>query len=161
MTSHSRPPLCLSYIIWCLAASVDEGYAAVAEHFYICARKYAEIDELKGRGQGVVTLAHVQATIYMAVHELKSLYFPRAWLSVGRAVRLCQMMGLHRLDGVGLDVKETLSSPADWTELEERRRTFWVVFVQDRYSSIGSGWPTIIDERDVREAESLFKFHAH
>jgi hypothetical protein len=78
------------------------------------------------------------------------LYFPRAWLSVGRAARLCHMMNLHRLDGAGFDVKEMMPSAMNWAELEERRRVFWAVFVQDRYQSLGSGWPSIIDERDVR-----------
>jgi hypothetical protein len=78
------------------------------------------------------------------------MYFPRAWLSVGRGVRLAQMMQLHRVDGIGLDVKQCLPPPKDWTEREERRRTFWVAFCADRYASIGTGWPMTIDERDVR-----------
>ncbi|KAK5063225.1 hypothetical protein LTR16_010266, partial [Cryomyces antarcticus] len=66
----------------------------------------------------------------------------------GRAVRLAQMMGLHRLDGVGLDVKQCLPPPRDWTEREERRRTFWMCFCEDRYASIGTGWPMSIEEKD-------------
>jgi len=58
-------------------------------------------------------------------------------------------MGLHRLDGTGLDVKECLPAPRDWTEREERRRTFWMSFCQDRYASIGTGWPMTYDERDI------------
>jgi hypothetical protein len=80
------------------------------------------------------------------------MYFPRAWLSAGRAVRLGQMMQLHRLDGAGLDVKQCLPPPKDWTEREERRRTFWMSFAIDRYASIGTGWPMTIDERDVSSA---------
>ncbi len=59
-------------------------------------------------------------------------------------------MQLHRLDGVGLDVKQCLSPPKDWTEREERRRTFWMTFCIDRYASIGTGWPMTYDEKDVR-----------
>ena len=58
-------------------------------------------------------------------------------------------MGLHRLDGAGLDVKECLPPPRDWTEKEERRRTFWMAFCEDRYASIGTGWPMTIDEADI------------
>jgi hypothetical protein len=148
-TSRLRPPVCLSYAIWCLAASVGDSYSAVTEHFYHRARKYMEIDEIASRGQGVVSLAHAQATAYIAFFETRMMYFPRAWLSVGRAVRLCHMMNLHRVDGGDVEVKETLSSATSWVDLEERRRVFWAVFVQDRYQSVGSGWPTIIDERDV------------
>jgi len=89
-------------------------------------------------------------------------------MSTGSAVRLSQMsvfpprlkdddedshvfrrIGLHRLDGAGLDVKQCLPSPRDWTEREERRRTFWMAFCQDRYASIGTGWPMTIDEKDI------------
>ncbi len=87
-------------------------------------------------------------------YEFKNMYFPRAWLSSGRAVRLSQMMQLHRLDGAGLDVKQCLPPPRDWTEREERRRTFWMCFAIDRYASIGTGWPMLIDERDVSESAS-------
>ena len=58
-------------------------------------------------------------------------------------------IGLHRLDGQGLDVKQCLPPAKDWTEKEERRRTFWMAFSNDRYASIGTGWPMSIDERDI------------
>lgn len=58
-------------------------------------------------------------------------------------------MSLHRLDSVGLDVKQCLPPPRDWTEREERRRTFWMAFCEDRYASIGTGWPMTIDEKDI------------
>lgn len=58
-------------------------------------------------------------------------------------------MGLHRLDGSGLDVKQCVAPPRDWTEKEERRRTFWMAFCEDRYVSIGTGWPMTIDENDI------------
>lgn len=63
------------------------------------------------------------------------------------------MMGMHRLDGVGLDVKQCLPAPKDWCEREERRRTFWVAFCIDRYASIGTGWPMTVEEKDVSGAE--------
>jgi hypothetical protein len=58
-------------------------------------------------------------------------------------------MSLHRLDGSGLDVKQCFPPSRDWTEGEERRRTFWMAFCEDRYASIGTGWPMTIDERDI------------
>lgn len=58
-------------------------------------------------------------------------------------------MGLHRLDRTGLDAKQCIAPPRDWTEKEERRRTFWMAFCEDRYASIGTGWPMIIDENDI------------
>lgn len=113
------------------------------------ARKYAEEQELKGHGEHIIAVSTSQTWIMIAEYEFKLMYFPRAWLSTGRAVRLVQMMGLHRLDGSGLDVKQCLQPPKDWIEREERRRTFWMAFCVDRYASIGTGWPMTIEEKDV------------
>ncbi len=156
MADVNLAPLCLRYILWTLAASVTDKYDALQEDFYQRARKYAQMDELQGHGESIITLAHCQTWILMATYEFKQMYFPRAWLSAQRAVRLAQMMQLHRLDGVG-DVKQCPPSPTDWTECEERRRTFWMAFCIDRYASIAAGWPMIIDEGDVslRVVQSL------
>jgi hypothetical protein len=106
------------------------------------------MDEMKGRGESTTTLGHCQAWILMAIYDFKQMCFPRAWLSAGRAVRLAQMMQLHKIDGEGV-VNQCLPPPKDWTEREERRRTFWMAFCIDRYTSIAAGWPMAIDERDV------------
>lgn len=37
----------------------------------------------------------------------------------------------------------------DWTELEERRRLFWVIFLLDRFCSISTGWNTSLTAEDV------------
>lgn len=145
----SRPPIALRYVLWTLAASVSEEYSGLQTIFYRRARKYAEEAELKGHGESIISISFAQAWTLLATYEFKLMYFPRAWLSTGRAVRLCQMMGVHRLDGLGLDVKQCLAPPKDWIEREERRRTFWMAFCVDRYASIGTGWPMVIDEKDV------------
>jgi hypothetical protein len=149
LAPNQRPPVCLRYAMWTLAASVSDKYTNMKDHFYQRARKYVERDYLKGHGEHMISVAHAQTHIILCSYEFKMMYFPRAWMSTGSAVRLCQMMGLHRLDGAGLDVKRCLPPPRDWTEREERRRTFWMAFCEDRYASIGTGWPMTIDERDI------------
>lgn len=37
----------------------------------------------------------------------------------------------------------------DWTELEERRRLFWIVFLLDRFCSVSTGWNTSLTADDV------------
>lgn len=149
LAPHMRPPVCLRYAMWTHVCSITPKYSSLQEHFYARARKYAESDEMKGHGENMITLAHAQCWSLIGAFEFKMMFFPRAWMSCGRATRLCQMMGLHRQDGAGLDVKQCLPPPRDWTEREERRRTFWLAFCQDRYASIGTGWPMTIDEQDV------------
>lgn len=149
LAPHMRPPVCLRYAIWCLAAKLSDKYFNHHDIFYRRARKYAEIDEMKGLGEAYVSVAHCQTWILTSSYEFHMMFFPRAWSSVGRAGRLAMMMGLNRVDGMGLDVKQVLPPPRDWTEGEERRRAFWMAYCVDRYASMGTGWPVAMDERDV------------
>lgn len=149
LAPHMRPPIALRYAMWTQVCSITPRYSQLLSHFYARARKYAEADEMRGHGESMITLAHAQAWALLTAFEFKMMYFPRAWMSCGRATRLTQMMGLHRQDGFGLDVKQCLPPPRDWTEREERRRTFWMAFCNDRYASIGTGWPMTIDEQDI------------
>ena len=149
LAPHMRPPVCLRYIMWALACSVAEKYFHYQDVFYLRARKYVESDEMKGHGECFITVGHSQCWTLIATYEFKMMYFPRAWMSSGRATRLAQMMGLHRLDSVALEVKQSLPPPRDWTDREERRRTFWLAYCGDRYASIGTGWPMTIEEKDV------------
>jgi len=77
--------------------------------------------------------------------------FTRAAMSGARAVRLVHMMGLHRLDDEGTngEAPPTVAPPADWTELEERRRILWGAFCIDSHCGISTGWPVILDYTDV------------
>ncbi|RPB14964.1 hypothetical protein P167DRAFT_552229 [Morchella conica CCBAS932] len=149
MGPTQRPPICLRYAIWTMAASVSDEHSHRQESLYKRARKAIEETELRGHGEAIISVACSQTWSLIACYEFKLMYFPRAWLSTGRAVRLAQMMGMHRLDGVGLDVKQCLPAPKDWCEREERRRTFWVAFCIDRYASIGTGWPMTVEEKDI------------
>ncbi|KAL2269861.1 hypothetical protein VTJ83DRAFT_2045 [Remersonia thermophila] len=144
-----RPPVCLRYAMWTLACTVSEKFCTLKDLFYARARKYLESDYIKGYGEHMISVAHAQTHVLLASYEFKWMYFPRAWMSTGSAVRLAQMIALHRLDGAGLDVKQCLPPPRDWTEREERRRTFWMAFCLDRFGSIGTGWPMSVDEKDI------------
>ncbi|RDA92285.1 hypothetical protein CP533_3254 [Ophiocordyceps camponoti-saundersi (nom. inval.)] len=149
LAPNQRPPVCLRYAMWTLACSISDRFSDLKHLFYQRARKYVEADYIKGYGEHMISIAHCQTHVLLSCYEMKMMYFPRAWVNTGSAVRLAQMIGLHRLDGSGLDVKQCLPAPKDWTEREERRRTFWMTFCLDRYASIGTGWPMTIDERDI------------
>jgi hypothetical protein len=154
LSPNTRPPIALRYAMWTLAASITTRYQTLHEHFYTRARKYAELAEM----------THTQAWILIGIYELKMMYFPRAWLSTGRAVRLAQMMGMHRLDGPDYDLKHMLSPPRDWVEKEERRRTLWMAFCMDRFATVGTGWPMAIEEEDVsrslaKDASAMLSRH--
>ncbi|KAI7098322.1 hypothetical protein KC328_g16862 [Hortaea werneckii] len=125
LAPHMRPPVCLRYAMWASAAAVTDKYQDLQQHFYARARKYIQQDEMKGHGESMISVAHCQTWVILATYEFKLMYFPR------------------------LDVKQCLPPPKDFIEREERRRTFWGCFCVDRYSSIGTGWPMVIDEKDI------------
>ncbi|RMY82199.1 hypothetical protein D0864_08118 [Hortaea werneckii] len=149
LAPNMRPPVCLRYAMWASAAAVTDKWQDLQQHFYQRARKYIQQDEMRGHGESMISVAHCQTWVILATYEFKLMYFPRAWMSAGRACRMGLMMGLHRVDGIGLDVKQCLPPPKDFVEREERRRTFWGCFCVDRYSSIGTGWPMVVDEKDI------------
>lgn len=76
--------------------------------------------------------------------------FTRAAMTSAKCVRLVQMMGLDKLDGGSNNFPPSLAPPTSWTELEERRRTFWGAYCIDAHASIAAGWPSLIVCGDVR-----------
>ncbi|KAM0145755.1 hypothetical protein ACHAQE_011099 [Botrytis cinerea] len=127
----ARPPICLS----------------LEDLLYGRARRYLDASEIKG--EGFVTIYHAQTWCLIAMLEAKNARFSQSWMSVGRAVRLVQMLGLYALDAERGDAKQVLPPAEDWIELEERRRTFWTAFYGDRWASVLTGWPTTINENEI------------
>jgi hypothetical protein len=145
---HLQPPMCLQYAILASGASASPQFKYLAEALYARARQYLQADEMRSDSDQI-SLAHVQAWILVSHFEAQHLWFSRASMSIARAVRLGQVLGLHRLDGknsAGL----TLPPAVDFTEEEERRKTLWVSFCTDRMTSSTGGWPTVLDARSIQ-----------
>lgn len=147
---NMRPPVCLQYAMWTIAASLSENYTGIEDILYQRARRYIDAEEMKGFGHAFVTVYHVQTWVLIGCYEAKKTFFSRSWMSAGRTIRLANMLGLYRIDGEAPGVKTILPPAKDWIELEERRRTFWVAFYVDRWSSSGTGWPMMIDEKEIK-----------
>jgi len=88
---NQRPPVALRYAIWTLACSITDKYGGMKDLFYQRARKYVEADYIKGYGEHMISVAHAQTHVLLASYEFKMMYFPRAWMNTGAAIRLCQM----------------------------------------------------------------------
>lgn len=144
-----KPPMCLRYAIWALAAAGNNKYDEYHEIFYRRSRQYMEADTMKGHGEVFVSIQHAQTWALVAFYEARMLLFTRSTISVANCVRLCHMMGLDRLDGDHVSMPPALGPPLTWAELEERRRIFWGVFAADSHCCISTGWPTLIDSDDV------------
>jgi hypothetical protein len=110
---------------------------------------------------GFNSLNMLQAVILIAYYEFRRTSFARAWLSLGRANRLAKMLGLHTMDQNDNTKPRSnfvlpLPEPVGLADMEERRRSFWVLFTFDAYASIRTGSKTSIDDEEV-----LFSFPYH
>ncbi|GKT82579.1 binuclear zinc transcription factor [Colletotrichum tofieldiae] len=146
---HMRPPMCLQYIVIAMGAEIVNSHRQLAIPFYQRARAYAESDEMRADGHSFATLAHAQSWCLMAYFESQYLFFAQSSMSLCRAIRVAQMLGIHRVDGDSAEAMPLLPPPKDWSEAEERRRTWWVIYCSDRLVSGTTGWPVIINEQDI------------
>ncbi|KAL8971656.1 MAG: hypothetical protein Q9183_000945 [Haloplaca sp. 2 TL-2023] len=152
------PPIAsLSYAMASLGASIMDGYAATRDKCYELARKNLEVCEREEDGGHLMSIEALQACILIASYELRGKGFARAWMTLGRAIRLAQMMGLDRMDAHphlnnASKFQQTLPPAQSSWELEERRKAFWVLFIIDAYASVRSGSPVAIDQTKVTTA---------
>ena len=119
---NTRPPIYLRQAMWTLAASSTDLYSERREIFYQSSRRHLEEAELNNPGMDVMGLAPAQTWTLISIYELNHGYFHRAWMSSSRAVRLVQMMRLHRLDGVTQVMDLTLrflQAPNDLTDAKK------------------------------------------
>ncbi|KAF5679684.1 hypothetical protein FCIRC_6063 [Fusarium circinatum] len=147
--AHMRPPMSLQYAILALAATRRQEFAHLAMPFYHRSRRYAEADEMKGQGEYFTTIAHAQCWCLLAAYESHQLLFSRASVSLSKSVRIAQMLGLHRSDSQKQPTDPPLPPPKDLFEVEERRRTWWVIFCSDRFVSGITGWPALVNDKDI------------
>ncbi|KAK1237063.1 hypothetical protein MKX07_000485 [Trichoderma sp. CBMAI-0711] len=113
------------------------------------ARHYVETDELKGDGEHFITIAHAQTWVLITAYEARAMLYTRASMSAARGSRLVQMLALDRIDAPDDLLPPSLGPPIDWTELEERRRVFWIAFSNDAQGSIATGWNSIIRTEEI------------
>jgi len=151
----------LTYAVAMLGASVSEKHTYLEEELYSCSRAYLEMTETQDEGASFWTLEALQTCVLTIWYEFKGTGFARAWMSLGRAVRLGKMVGLHRMDrnevvNEASSFQLPLPATEDQAELEERRRTFWVLFIFDAYASVRTNSPMSICESEVRSC--IFNF---
>ncbi|KAH7142910.1 binuclear zinc transcription factor [Dactylonectria estremocensis] len=147
--SHMRPPMCLQYVVMAWGAEIANTHRHLAIPFYKRAREYAEADEMRSNEDFFATLAHAQSWCLMSYFEAQYLLFSQSSMSLCRAIRVAQMLGLHQVDGDSVGTIPLVPPPQYWFEAEERRRTWWVLYCSDRLVSGTTGLPTMINEQDI------------
>uniref|UniRef100_A0A0B7KIR7 Transcription factor domain-containing protein n=2 Tax=Bionectria ochroleuca TaxID=29856 RepID=A0A0B7KIR7_BIOOC len=83
---------------------------------------------------GLMTLLGLQASILVALFEHIHVTYPAAWMSIGTCARYAMLLGVTS----STEAYSVLRKVTSWTEIEERRRTGWVLFALDRLSGTGN-----------------------
>ncbi|KAL2071097.1 hypothetical protein VTL71DRAFT_12332 [Oculimacula yallundae] len=100
------------------------------------------------------SMENLQALIIISFDHIGCGDVEKAWSLIGSMTRTVEYLRLtvepDLLQRRPLRRPLTLLEPTnDWTEIEERRRLFWNVFLLDRYCSITTGWSTSLTSDDV------------
>ncbi|KKY35460.1 putative c6 transcription [Diaporthe ampelina] len=108
------------------------------------------------------SVENLQALIIVAFDTIGSGRSPSAWSVVGSMTRTVEQLQLsvepadeehpRPADTFQNQIKRAAFLPParDWSELEERRRVFWNVFLMDRFCSIATGWNLSLTSADVK-----------
>ncbi|KAH8896137.1 hypothetical protein GQ53DRAFT_713853 [Thozetella sp. PMI_491] len=107
-------------------------------------RTFLDLCERQETGESLANIYTLQALTLLTLYEFKQPNFARAWLTLGRAIRLVKLMGLGYSDagsssqGARWGPRLRLPPPSSPAEAEERRRTFWVLYIFDAFSTTQS-----------------------
>ncbi|GKT41743.1 sorbitol dehydrogenase [Colletotrichum spaethianum] len=83
---------------------------------------------------GATSLMVLQSMVLVAYFEYAHAVYPAAWVSVASCVRYADFLGLPGFH----DGNVLLKSPTTWTEMEERKRTWWGILALDRIICLGN-----------------------
>ncbi|KAF1911362.1 fungal-specific transcription factor domain-containing protein [Ampelomyces quisqualis] len=102
-----------------------------------------------------VSTESLQALTLIVFEHLSNGHVQRAWPLIGSLTRTIDYLKLTTEPSASpfgslMNPLRLLPPSNDWTELEERRRVFWVIFLLDRFCSISTGWNTSLTADDVQ-----------
>ncbi|KAK3683403.1 fungal-specific transcription factor domain-containing protein [Podospora appendiculata] len=145
----STPHAALQYAMWALATCSSAQFQELRERLHAHARLILEGLESNELFAASPSVEQAQAWLLVAHYEFCYFDFQRAWITMGRAFRVIQLLRMHEIDKQILPTPAVSLSPEDWTKLEEQRRTFWVAYTLDRYVSICRDWPLGLHEETI------------
>ncbi|KAL6154339.1 hypothetical protein ACJQWK_02143 [Exserohilum turcicum] len=136
-----------------LATTVPEAQASLKQSCYVLARYYVDQCEAEEGFHPSWCMHFLRALLFLTRFEINNRSCARAWLTLGRAIRLAKIMRLDQIDCANEPLFPNVSlpeivSPAAQTavELEERRRCLWALYILEGLASIYTGTPGLLDE---------------
>lgn len=145
----------LSYAVATLGAIANPEFASAIEACYTQARTFLDECERQDSGAALGNINTLQACVLLCFYELKHPNFPRAWMTLGRAIRMSKIMGLEKMDADSAiaatqpPVFTPLAPVMDAAELEERRRTFWQLYILDGLAGMRENSVPAFDSDEV------------
>lgn len=114
-----------------------------ASFYHEQARNLIDLCERQESGDSLENTNILQAYVILTLYELKQPNFARAYLTLGRAIKLVQILGLDNAKtDSGMYARWGLSKQSSHsispTEQEEKRRVFWSLFIFDSFASLRS-----------------------
>ncbi|KAL2672457.1 hypothetical protein Neosp_013168 [[Neocosmospora] mangrovei] len=147
MQPHPRPLLALGYAVALVSAAISPPHQHLQKSYYALTRKLLEECEMEGDGAEFANLNIFQALLFLLRYDIMSSQITRAWMTLGRAIRLASVLNLQNMDtrdrvgGTVPGLHVELPPTEDLVLLEERRRSFWCLFILETYVKTRSGMP--------------------
>ncbi|CAJ2505536.1 Uu.00g129300.m01.CDS01 [Anthostomella pinea] len=119
---------------------------------YLQARNLLNQCEMQESDAPLADINTLQACILLSLYEFRQ-NLSRAWITLGRAMRLGQIMCLDRTHATRNSAHPGPFTPlppvSDPGELEERRRAFWQLYILDGFASMRTNSTPTFDGREV------------
>jgi hypothetical protein len=117
--------------MWALAALQSSQYRYLQEQLYRSCTQMLTAICSSSAGHDPFDREQIQAWLLITIYELMRSFHRQAWMSVGRAFRLVQLLRLHELDSPAHAI---VPSDEGFVEREEERRAFWLAYSLTTYS---------------------------
>lgn len=133
--------------MWALTTCASAQYQELRERLHAHARLVLEGMDYDESSSASPSVEQAQAWILITHYEFCYMNPQRAWITMGRAIRVIQLLRLHELD------RQTIApidqSAEDWNILEDQRRTFWGAYTLDLYVNFCNNRPLGFQEETV------------
>lgn len=145
----------LSNAIATLGALACPSLLFALDACYERARNLLDMCERRN-GSSLIHINVLQAYILLGLYESRRPDFALAWITIGRALRLGQIMCLDKGQPQSfteghVGVFTPLPPTFDPTEIEERHRTLWHLYILDGLASMRTCSAPALDRRQVSQ----------
>lgn len=133
--AYTEQEACQDLLMLCmkLCTTYPSDATPAADPLYLTIRSLCSAAETAG----IISLRLVQSLVLVTVYEISHAIYPVAYSTIGRAARLAALMGWH-----DIKAQQLFKEPDTLRLREEQRRTWWAVYILDRYINIDtSGLP--------------------